>query len=94
MTRRLSPQICITLDPFLIEQMAKYGQQLGMRRSTIIQTAIREWLVANRVPEGPKFVGSKLYDPHKDFRYYMRPGMTVDEHLQLLDEYEAARKAK
>lgn len=94
MNQRYSPHLSITLPPELIRQVADYQQQYGLKRSTIIQMALYDWL-AKQAPkvlptDQPLLVAGQPYDPDKSLKDYQRPDMSGEILLQTLLEFEAA----
>lgn len=97
MKSRYSPRLCITLPPQLVSQVVKYQKKYDLKRSTIIQEALRDWLAKQPplkpdAPDKPLLVAGQPFDPDKIYKDYLQPDMSGEEILQVLWDFEAAEK--
>ncbi len=90
---RYYPRINITLPQSMLDDIGRCQEKLQLRRSTIIQLALRDWLAKQPITQAPLIVGGKLYDPEQPYTYYLNPDMTQEEQNKTFEEFDAAYNA-
>jgi metal-responsive CopG/Arc/MetJ family transcriptional regulator len=91
---RFTKRINITISPSLLKRLDAATSNAGATRSGLIHEAIYDWLEKHAVKSQPGKQSSNhsgtIYEPEKyAFNHYVKRGMTADQLLQTLEEYEA-----
>jgi hypothetical protein len=88
---RFSKRIDITIEPTLLQEVDIYAGLYHTSRSAIIRWALHDWLEQYGVKsEQPEVAINKPINKQQSFHDLIKPGMSPDELLALLKEYEAA----
>jgi metal-responsive CopG/Arc/MetJ family transcriptional regulator len=91
--RRLSLRINITLPPDLLRRLDIVVDQHDSSRSALIRRSLYEWL-ERQPPHLDQIPARKstsiAIDIEKPFKDHIKPGMSADELLDALEDYETA----
>ncbi len=92
--RRLSAKIDITIDPDQLNKIDSEAVRLGSTRSGIIREALWDRLDKQkpRIPIRKYTINGQPYEHNRLFKDYLTEGMSPQESIKALDDFEAAQR--
>jgi Arc/MetJ-type ribon-helix-helix transcriptional regulator len=86
---RYSKHIDITISKTLLKEIDDQADRYKLSRSGLIRWALQEWLEAH--PDKAKQAEELGIDPRRPFNDYLKPGMSAQETIDMLERYDAAQ---